>query len=158
SASTAPSTGGGLPVGPRPRLHRAPPAGAHRRRRGAGRGRLRLALPRGSLAALAPGRLLLGGRAALRARATGTGALTAPGRRAGRVGDAGRAGLRLALVLQGLVLLLVLDVGPLRRHLHRRLVDAAAEHPSGRDRRRRLIGRALLVEDLLEDRAGLVVA
>src|SRR5689334_3059862 len=69
------------------------------------------ALASGRLAALAAGRLLLRGRAALGGVAAGAGLLAAAARGAGRVGDLGRALLGHPLVLEGLVLLLVLDVG-----------------------------------------------
>src|ERR1700733_2019799 len=80
------------------------------------RRRVRLALGGGCLAALAPGRPLLRSRAALlrvRARAR---LLATAARRFGAVGDASRSRLRHALVLERLVLLLVLHVGPLGRH------------------------------------------
>src|SRR5438128_1413394 len=71
------------------------------------------------LAALAPGRLLLRGRAALRGaalRARGMRLLAAVLRRVGRVRDLRRALLRHPLLLQRLVLLLVLHVRALARH------------------------------------------
>src|SRR6266576_2561381 len=69
-----------------------------------------LALPGCSLAALAAGGLLLRRRAALGGVAARAGLLAAAARRARRVGDLRRSLLRHPLVLQGLVLLLVLDV------------------------------------------------
>src|SRR5205814_4040333 len=76
-------------------------------------------LARGRLAALAAGGLLLRRRPALR-RTAPRGArvrlLAALARRARRVRDLRRALLRHALVLQGLVLLLVLDAWSLARH------------------------------------------
>src|SRR5262245_41502751 len=70
----------------------------------------RLDLASRSLAALAAGRLFLGGRSSLGGRRTRTGVLAAPFGRSGRVGDSGSALLRHSLVLQCLVLLFVLDV------------------------------------------------
>src|SRR5437868_5251602 len=74
------------------------------------------ALARGGFAALAPGRLVLGGGPALLRIPAGAGLLAAPLRRAGRVGDLGGAFLRHALFLERLVLLRVLHVRRLRRH------------------------------------------
>src|SRR3954469_24960581 len=71
----------------------------------------------GGLAALATGGLVLGGRAALvRLAAAAVGLLAAVLRGVGRVGDPGGPLLGHALVLEGLVLLLVLDVAGLRGH------------------------------------------
>src|SRR5688500_6202303 len=89
---------------------------AARRRASAASGWLGLRLPRGRLAALASRGLLLRGRAALTRAATGAGLLASAARGARRVRDLRRALLRHAPVLQGLVLLLVLDVGGLARH------------------------------------------
>src|SRR4051794_24351968 len=76
---------------------------------------LRALLGRG-LAALAPGRLVLRGRAALFGASALARLLATVLRGVGRVGDPGGARLRHALLLERLVLLLVLDVGSLRGH------------------------------------------
>src|SRR3712207_1493689 len=80
------------------------------------RGRASAVLASARLAALAAGFLLLGGGAALLGVAARAALLAAVLRRVGRVGDLGGPLLRHALVLEGLVLLLVLDVRTLARH------------------------------------------
>src|SRR5205823_7698461 len=71
------------------------------------------------LAALAARGLLLRRRAALGGTAARARLLAAAARGARRVGDPRRALLRHALVLQGLVLLLVLDAWPFVGHVRR---------------------------------------
>src|SRR6266571_303257 len=74
-------------------------------------------LARGRLAPLGARRLLLRGSATLLRAGARPRFLSTAARGAGAVGNAGGPGLRHALFLQLLVLLLVLDVRRLRRHL-----------------------------------------
>src|SRR5438045_4778309 len=70
----------------------------------------------GSFPALTPGGFVLCGRTALATITAGAGLLATMLRSVRRVCDLGGALLGHALVLQGFVLLLVLDMGGLRRH------------------------------------------
>src|SRR4051794_19831812 len=132
------------------------------------------ALVRSGLAALASRGLLLRRRPALLGVSAGPGALAATLGRSGRVRDPGRALLRHALVLQGLILLLVLDRHPVLRscgwprraggdHRHRPgaaccLAGGALVHACDGDLGQRLVGSALLVESLLQKRRRVVLA
>src|SRR6184192_2978858 len=91
-------------------------------------------LARGRLAALAAGRLLLRGRAALRRAApgaAGAGRLAAAARGALRVRDLRRPLLRHPLLLQLLVLLLVLDARSLSRHAILLVLDEVPGQETG---------------------------
>src|SRR6187455_578449 len=90
----------------------------------------------GCLSALATSRLLLSGRSSLGRVAARAGLLAATARGLRRVGDLGRPLLRHALVLEGLVLLLVLDVRSCPWHHAPPFVRALYPRPWGRSAER----------------------